>query len=235
MEWDVDEYEFPAPNDVVHEMRSQSNALLDLACLPSNEILTRLEKEWHFESTPHLTNLAHMILDLPLSCLSVHGEQYWLTFNRSGYPLSIAGANVIPESLFRTFPISCVHGLREFLTHFGGMADGFLPPGGFFWPPSQLVLVSDDDPRYVWGMVGDWAGSLAFYHGPSGDQIVIHPDGYLGKWSHDIAWERTSCDKTPFVRLDYSFPESIDEFVNYLQISMDDPMNRRREFSPYFY
>src|SRR5260370_32556662 len=132
MDFDVDEYEFPAPNDVVQEMKSRSHALADVACLHSNEILATLDRTWRFENMPHLTNLAHMILGLPLSCLTVHGAQYWLTFNRPGYPLSIAGANLIPESLVRAFPISSIHGLREFLSHFGGMADGFLPPGGFF-------------------------------------------------------------------------------------------------------
>ena len=235
MDWDVDEYELPAPGDVIQEMRTRSNALADLASLPTKEIVANLRKQWRFENLPHLTNLANAILDLPLSCLSVCGEQYWLTFNKSSYPLSIVGANNIPQSLFHAFPISSVHGLQEFLSHFGGMADGVLPPGGFFWPPSAQVFVSKDDPRYDWGVVGRWAGSLAFYHGASGDQIVIHPEGYPGKWSHEIAWEKTMGERLPFVRLNHSVVELIDEFVNYMSITIQNPMNPSREFSPFLY
>jgi hypothetical protein len=233
LEWNVIEYKLPAPDDVVQKLTRVSNPLADLASFAPEQIVGSLRAQWRFDKLPHLARLANAILELPLSCLSAYDEHYWLTFNGSGFPLSISGTNIVPSSLFDTFPISSVDGLQEFLRDFGGMADGALPPGGCFWRPSECVFVSADDKKYHWGMVGTWAGSLAIYHGAGGDQIVIHPDGYIGKWSHEIGLARTH-DEPPIARLKFSFAELIDHFREYLALSIHSPRSPIRQSSPFF-
>jgi hypothetical protein len=79
-------------------------------------------------------------------------------------------------------------------------------------------------------MVSGWEGSLALYHGASGDRIVLHPDGYAGKWLHEIGWE--SDRENPFVKLDFSFPELIIHFSDYLALPLE---SQERQASPFCY
>src|SRR5262249_28999351 len=102
--------------------------------------------------------------------------------------------------------------------------------GGCFWRPSESVIVRADDPTNDWGMLGEWEGSVTFYHGASGDQILIHPGGDVGKWSHEIGWE--SSDQPSVERLGTSFHELIEHFPDYLSLPLMSP---RRRDSPFCY
>jgi hypothetical protein len=227
---DVLQHDLPAPRDVVEAMKERSSPLAALASCTRDVILGELRQQLRFENLPHLARVANAILELPLSCLSVHGDAYWLTFNRSGFPISLPGRNEIPQWLDKAFPIGTVNGLEEFLRYFGGMVDGYLPPLGFFWFPSEAFLVSADDSSSDWGLVGEWQGALAFYHTGTGNQIVIHQDGCPGKWSREVGW--TIPDENPFTKLPYSFPALIDHFAEQLLLPLEDP---RRRDSPFYY
>jgi Fe2+ or Zn2+ uptake regulation protein len=227
---DVVEYELPAPRNIVAKVKRQSGFLADLVCLPPTEVVSRLRSEYRFEPFPHLTKLAKTILDLPLPCLSAHGDHFWLTFNRSDRPVSIAGRSHIPQSLYDKFPLQAVPGLEEFLRHFGGMATESLPPCSFFQRPSKCVCVSADDENLEWGVIGDWAGSLSFFQGATGDQIVIHPDGRPGAWFHDVAWEHSG--EVAFQPIGMSFPKLIDYLAEYLVLPVT---SSQRESSPFYY
>ena len=226
---DVVQHDLPAPREVVEAMRERSSPLAALASCTRDVILAELRRELRFENLPHLAHLASAILELSLSCLSVHGDAYWLTFHRSGFPIHLPSRNEIPQSLSDAFPIRGVKGLEEFLRYFGGMVDGYLgAAAGGFWSPSEAFLVSADEPGSDWGTVGEWQGALSFYHGASGDQIVIHRDGRPGKWSHEVGWETP--DENPFTKLPYSFTELIDHFSEYLSLPRKDPRKRDSPF-----
>jgi hypothetical protein len=228
---DIIQYELPAPHDVVEAMNQRSSPLAALASCTPDVILGELRRQLRFENFRHLSNLANAILELPLSCLSAHGDAYWLTFHQSGFPIHLAGRNEIPQWLNGAFPVGTVKGLEEFLRYFGGMVHGYLgAAAGGFWSPSEAFLVSANEPNSDWGKVGEWQGALCFYHGASGDQIVIHRDGCPGKWSHEIGWGTP--DENPFIKLPYSFTELIDHLAEYLSFPLDDP--RMRE-SPFYY
>jgi hypothetical protein len=222
--YNVRQHDLPAPPDVLAAMKKRSNTLADLAGLPRDAIVHHLREELRLENLPHLARLANAILEMPLSCLSAYDGEYWLTFNQSGVPISLPGRNTIPQALYDAFPIRSVDGLEDFLIHFGGMADDVLP-GGFFLGPTETMLVSERG--FNWGMIGEWRGALAFYHGTTGDYVVIHQDGYPGKWSHEIGW--STQDDNPFARLSFSFPELIDHFVEHLSLGREDPG------SPFYY
>ena len=226
----VIQYELPVPPEIVASVMSQSQFLANLASLPPDEVVDHLRLRYRFDNLPHLARVAKAILKLPLSGLSFDGTRYWLTFNRDDVPVSLAGDSQIPQSLYKAFPIQAVPGLEEFLIVFGGMADGYLPASSYFLSPSQAVCIAADDPQYDWGNLGDWSGSLLFYQGASGDQIVIHPDGRPGTWFHDVGWE--SPDEVAFQPLGMSFPNLIDHFATYIALPADSP---KRKKSPFYY
>jgi hypothetical protein len=233
MNSEVFQHDLPAPREVVAAMKERSNPLAVLASHSRDVILGELRRELRFENLPHLTHLANAILELPLSCLSAHGDAYWLTFHRYGFPIHLPGRNEIPLWLYEAFPIGTVKGLEGFLRYFGGMVYGYLPPQGQFWSPSEAFLVLANEPNCDWGTFGEWQGALSFYHGTSGDQIVIHRDGYPGKWSHEVGWETP--DENPFTKLPYSFTELIDYFAEYLSLPQEDSRNRDNRDNPFYY
>jgi len=233
MHWNVDEYQLPASAKIVERLRANSHSFTNLVSMPPNAIVERLLAKLRFENQPHLARLARAILALPLSCLSVYETQVWLTFHdkEAGARLHLPGLGDIPPSLAEQFPLRSIPGLEEFLRYFGGMADGFLPPGSNFWDPAEAIIVSRDDHSLgSWGLVNGWEGSLTLYHGASGDRIVLHPHGYAGKWLHEIGWE--SERKSPFVKLDLSFPELIIHYSEYLSLPLESP---ERQASPFYY
>jgi hypothetical protein len=147
MHWNVDEYGLPAPAKIVERLRASSHSFTNLAPMPPEEIVERLRAKLRFENQPHLARLAGVILALPLSCLSVYVTQVWLTFHdrEADARLHLPGFGYIPLSVYERFPLRSVPGLEEFLRYFGGMADGFLPPGSMFWDPAEVAVVSRDD------------------------------------------------------------------------------------------
>jgi hypothetical protein len=227
------EYDFPAPAAVLSAMRVRGHSLASLACLDAEQAIKQLRTQWNFPPHFfHLRTLAHAILQRGLLCLSVYEDEYWLTFNSGDddLPLSIAGWNELPALLMEQFPVTSVDGLEAFLHHFGGTAEWLPPSGGCFDRPADYVLVSSNDERYDWGVIGGWEGALRFYQGAAGDCIVIHPKGYVGIWSHDIGWERT--DEVAFKQLSLSFVELIEHYSQYLALPLLSP---EREQSPFFY
>ena len=227
----VTEYQFPVQPEVAAKVAEQSRFLADLVSLPSAEIISRLRVRYRFTSFPHLTRLANAILKQPPSCLSFDGEQYWLTFNKSGHLVHLKGVSQIPFALYDRFQIQSVPGLEEFLQYFGGMSNGFeLPACNYFLSPSESVCVSSDDLHYDWGNIGDWEGSLLFYQGATGDQIVIHPNGSPGAWFHDVAWE--SLDEIAFQPVGMSFPKLIDHLATCIALPTNSPEWKK---SPFYY
>src|SRR5580700_1715718 len=104
------QHDLPAPWNTVTRLKLQRSPLAELACLGANDIRQQLQLQWSFKDLPHLTHLANAILELPLSCLLEWGDEYWLTFNASSFPISISGTNEIPRSLYEAFPIRSVGG-----------------------------------------------------------------------------------------------------------------------------
>jgi len=226
----VAEYGIPAPAAILSEMRARGCSLASLACLEPEDVRERLRAQWAFPpNLPHLRALAHVILQRDLSCLSVYRDEYWLTFigSPSQVPLSIAGRNELPAPLQKQFPVGSVDGLEPFLQHFGGTAER-LPHRNYFVRPADYVIVSSDDERYDWGRVDGWAGALKLYQGGGGDCIVMHSKGYLGMWSHDIAWEQP--DQPSFRRLSLGFVELIQHYSEYLSFPLE---SYERQQSPF--
>jgi hypothetical protein len=238
MHGDVFQYDLPAPREIVELMKGRFSPLAALASHPRDVIVGELRRELGFKNLPHLAHVTDAILELPLSCLSVHGDAYWLTFHGSGFPIHLTGRNEIPPWLYEAFPIGTVNGLEEFLRYFGGMVHGYLDAAaGIFWSPSHAFFVSPNDPNCAWGTVGEWQGALSFYGGASGDQIVIHRDGSPGKWLHEFGGYsfteiREYGLENPFAKLPYSFTDLIDHFADYLSWPREDPRNRD---SPFYY
>jgi hypothetical protein len=227
----VIEYPFPVSPEIAAKVAEQSRFLGDLVVLTSPEIISRLRVRYRFTNHPHLARLANAILKQSLSCLSYDGNQYWLTFNKSGHPVHLRGVNSIPLPLYDKFQIQSVPGLEEFLQNFGGMSNGWnLPASNYFLLPSESVCVSSDDIHRDWGTIGDWAGSLLFYKGATGDQVVIHPDGTPAAWFHDAAWE--SLDEIPFRPVGMSFPNLIDHLAACIELPTDSP---NWSESPFYY
>ena len=229
MRHDVDEYDLPAPSKVVERLKANSDSFANLVTMPPDAIVERLRNRLDFENQAFLAHLAKAMLDLPLTCLSVYFTHCWLTFNADDVPLHFPGLGDIPSSLYEKYPVRSVPGLEEFLRYFGDMAVGILPTAGFFWDPAQAVIVSREDVSMSWGMVDGWEGSLSIYHGSTGDIIVLHPDGYPGIWRHEIGWG--SNRESPFVRLDFSFPELIVHFSEYLALPSESP---EQQASPFY-
>lgn len=227
----ITEYQFPVQPDIAARVAEQSQFLADLVSLPSTEIVSRLRVRYRFTGFPHLSRLADAILKQPLSCLSFDGERFWLTFNQLIHPVHLRGISPIPFALYDRFQIQSVPGLEEFLQYFGGMSIGWrLPASNYFLTPSDTVCVSPDDPSRDWGNIGDWEGSLLFYQGGTGDEIVIHPNGSPGAWFHDVAWE--SLDEIAFEPVGMSFPELIDHLATCIALPTDSPTWKE---SPFYY
>jgi hypothetical protein len=225
------EYQFPVPPDIAVRVAEQSQFLADLVSLPSTEIISRLRVRYRFTNFPFLARLANAILNQPLSCLSFDGERFWLTFNHSIHPVHLRGVSPIPLALYDRFQIQSVPGLEEFLQYFGGMSNGWkLPSCNYFLTASDTVCVSPDDPQRDWGNIGEWEGSLLFYQGGTGDEIVIHPDGRPGAWFHDVAWE--SLDEFAFQPIEMSFPQLIEHLAACIELPANNPMWKE---SPFYY
>ena len=221
----MSEYPLPVSGDVLQRLKEQNSPLLSLASLPAPNVLSEIRQTWAGIEEPVFKRLADAILDIPLKCLSISSDkESYVTFQRwedgPGATFSIVSPkNDIPDSFRAIFPIEMVEGFEAFLTYFGGLRDAPIEHSGNFLHPQQPLIVSNKDPKYDWGNVGEWEGTLPLYHGGSGDCILIRRDGAIGAWFHESAWG--SSGEPPCERMDYTFLELMDHFVHYVRLPED--------------
>ena len=230
----VSKVKLPAPESVVADLRDKGDSLADLAGLANEEVIASLRSRLKFPAHPHLQKLADTLVGLPLKHLSVRSEPQspelyaFLTFGTPGVEIHLPGIRSWPPGLGEAFPFDQVNGLVEFMIHFGGMVHGEIPPAALFYAPEEAFLIKGNDPRRDWGgPTGDWEGSLPWYHGCTGDLIIIRRDGAPGVHCHEYDEEEDR-----FWETEETFEELVTHFADYLLMSSDDP---RVTTSPFYY
>jgi hypothetical protein len=226
------EFSLPVSDTTLGGLLPPTSPLRHLASLPREAIVKTIREDWDEITIPTFRRLADAILAIPLKSLSTWNDEAYLTFDADDVgPISITGPrNEIPASLRDAFPVESVDGFEAFLTYFGGMRDWEVGHSGHFFDPQKPLFLSKDDPRYEWGEIGEWEGSLPLYHGGTGDCILLRRDAAIGVWSHENAWEGS--DEPCCWPIEYTFLSLMDHFVEYMQLPR---ASNARKDSPFYY
>lgn len=243
--YEVSEHEFPLSRAVLEEVRRQNDPLGEVLTPDRKETLENLRRILDFPEIPHIRKLSHLILDSCLRHITIYRQlqpkienqcKLWLSFEVGDRPLHIQGPQRYDTEHLERFPFQKVPGLREFQETFGGLVLGTIPPGACFYNTTEMELISGSHPMYTWGNTEGWDGSLQWYHGSTGNLIVVRPDGAFGAFDHDLAAD----EESPFWKLDYDFPAIIDQLCDYLRIhwgesceEMDRARDRAKE-NPFY-
>jgi hypothetical protein len=152
------------------------------------------------------------------AALEFPDSKHWLEFSSGGTPLYIAEFRNEPPTENLDFPIHHFPELKEFLTFFGGMLDF-----GRFATPAELLVMRREEGGIGWGSVGQWDGSLIIYQLVSGDALVIHPDGSVGKWLHEYAfmsleWLENEGLEEAVLDLKLDFTQLLGTYLEYCQL-----------------
>ena len=98
-------------------------------------------------------------------------------------------------------------GVRQLLNPFLGIGEGttMSPAGGFRGAVSTEFVNLSSNPRR-WTRTGqEWAGTIAFYDTPCGNQLFLNDQGQIGKWDHEDTSTRRVFD---------SFEAFADEYIS---------------------
>jgi hypothetical protein len=224
----------PVGTAILETHISRDDPFFPIASLRPEDAQKAIRKAWERIEHPVLRKIADGVLGLPPTILSTSTDRSYLGLPRwagSGSSFWIAGLEMmIPESLRRCFPLHRFDPLEEFLRFFGGLRDSpFIDYAGDFLDPRDSYIISANDPRRYYGNVGDWEGALPFYNGGTGDMIVLAPDGRVGAFLHEYAADES---ESPFGELDYSFPELLSHYADYIRLPEESP---EREESCFYY
>ena len=216
------EHQFPLEPAVAKDVAAFVDYGASIGNATSAEVTDLIRERWAFPDFPRLQCLTDTVCEKSLACLTQYEDDYLFTFHDSdGFPLSLPIKNGEPAPF-----LDGIHtdGFSDFMCKFGGLVDGHLPPGACVLPPngSSVVEQETDDyiPDFTWGEVGLWHGARTFFHSCSGNVLIIHPSGQLGRWFHEIGWGHD--DEIAVHAVEMSFPELVEDFAKDLSTLLDD-------------
>ncbi len=158
----------------------------------------RLETRWANIAQPGLRHLADYLLSFAPSSVIVRNSCSWLVLKD---PAKAVIENVgdqwfiapPPDSDFlehrlKAFGLETHDLVRDFTLCFGGLREDIPNLSGEFvavqaWEPfagPELKYIRETCRNF-----NDWEGSLVFYQSRNGDQLLLHPYGNVGWWSHE--------------------------------------------------
>lgn len=223
-------HHWPLPTYIVQRMLASNSPLAELATLSEVDCRERLRAQWAALTSPENRAIADLILSFPSMCIVEGGKEGFrlaLYSNKNVLSITALEHNVPTEQL--KFPFADIPGLLEFLKYFSGLMDF-----GNFVTAGSIRVMWDADYDKWWGPVELWDGSLVIYEMPSGNVIVIRPDGAIGKWEHEYAAPMTleeyrdhfadpmpGYEDGPVKRLKYDFAGLLKNYAQYCQRDID--------------
>jgi hypothetical protein len=216
------EHHFPLESAVAKTLADYVEYGSSLAGASTADVVNVIREQWAFPDLPHLQTLTDAICDKSLVCTSQYENDFFFTFHDDGgFPLSLPMRDSPPVPFLADVKAP---GFSDFMCRFGGLIDGHLPPGACVLSPESSAVVEqeteDFTPDFMWGEVGLWEGARTFWHSGSGNLLLIHQSGQLGRWFHEIGWSHD--DEIAVNSIDMSFPELIQDFAKYLSTPFDD-------------
>src|SRR5262249_44491301 len=97
---------------------------------------------------------------------------------------------LILESRLTEFGFADYDVVRSFMLYFGGIREDVPYLAGSFPSVEEWEIFGGDGTgmeyvRESCRNYGAWEGAVRFYESRNGDQLILHPSGRLGWWSHE--------------------------------------------------
>jgi len=235
---EIEKFALPIGEQMLGELKEAEDGLSEFSTHACPKAVSHFRSIMTESGPDFVVELAETILAKPFSGLTrwdCYGDRhYWFSFGEAPLAAHVASPGSSLGLLSSKFPIASVMGLAEFLSKFGGMALGFLPPGGWFCRPQEPEFVAKGEHGYLWcGQRDEWDKALVLFQGDCGNRILVRTDGVIGQWNltSGCGWdEEDSTAPDPYTVFDGTFSDLIRHLNQYVRFPLRSP---ERNSSPF--
>ena len=175
-------------------------------------------QRWESIQHQELKSLASVLSEFSLAGISEFEEGGSAKFAKDDDQFFIPSPlpSEVIDSKLDVAGLSNVRGLRDFLVHFGGLAEAIDCAGSFRYSEEWPIWGGDPNVGnygFPWNEntqgFQDWVGSLMFYHAVNGCQVLVRQDG-------EVAWN--VMQERRIVKIASSLLEFVSQYVEHWKL-----------------
>lgn len=217
-------YEYLLPfsrSEVLAEHKSLITPWFDrfLSKSPS-EIREKLKADWDKFSAKGAVTFRDYLLTLSPKSIVIDGKKIWLALHSGSNTIMIHEPRTLSQADSDFISKFDSQSIEVFCTHFFEAHEGVTSYTSAI--SMNLQPISNDN----FAKSGNWIDGLFLYYICNGDGIFLAPDGKVGRWRHDIAWNDAPKDDQPSA-VKHCF-DSFDQFiVAYVEYAQMDRVQKK--------